>query len=255
MSARTGRTRGLLVTLAVLAVLAAGAYLAIPRVLDRVGMNLDATALPWGPPCSVQTGTGDDGASVGLSIADAQRATTAVALEALGGEAPDTTGIDPAVLDRLREGPPGDAGPSLTCRAAATDGLDAEELTPSGLTPRAETVRTAMAEVFGEQSLGGFEPGGVDAGHGTDSAHYDGRAIDVFYRPVTEENRREGWLLAHWLVAHAEELAIANVIFDDRIWNMRGSAGGWWPYQSPDPDNEILRHLDHVHVDVQRGGA
>ncbi|MBB5435908.1 hypothetical protein [Nocardiopsis composta] len=234
----------LLVPLALIVLVAGGLVVLAPR------LGLDETALPWGPACSVRT---EDG-SIGLTTEQARTATTAVALQARGEEGPDTSGIDPAALERLAEGPPDDAGPSLTCRVSPASGLQREKLTETGLTPRAQRVLDEMGEVFGEQSLGGYEPGGVDAGHGADSAHYDGRAIDVFYRPVGEENRREGWLLAHWLVAHAEELDVANVIFDDKIWNARGSARGWWDYMSPDPDNEILRHLDHVHVDVQRGG-
>ncbi|WP_078759742.1 hypothetical protein [Marinactinospora thermotolerans] len=237
--------RGLVATLCVVGVVALVAVLGGRWVSDR----LAPTALPWGPACSVETSTG----TVGLTVEEARRATTAVALEARGAEAPATDGIDPLVLERLRSGPPDDAGPSLTCRAQADADLPVEEMTDTGLTPRAERVRTAMAEVFGEQSLGGFQPGGVDSGHGADSAHYDGRAIDIFYRPVDEENRRAGWLLAHWLVAHAEELDLAVIIFDDRIWSTRFSVAGWRDYDSPDPTNEILRHLDHVHVDVQRG--
>ncbi|GAB3441175.1 hypothetical protein GCM10027570_07210 [Streptomonospora sediminis] len=234
--------------LAILALCATGVAAAGPWLLERAG--LDRTALPWAAPCSVRTAEG----TVMLSLEEARLATTAVALRARGAEAPDTSGIDQAVLDRLRDGPPDDAGPSLTCRAATSDGLERQELTETGLTPRAQAVLDAMGEVFGEQSLGGYEPGGFSTGHGEDSAHYDGRAIDIFYRPVTEEHRREGWILAHWLVAHAEELHVANVIFDDEIWNARGSRGGWWPYVAPEPANEILRHLDHVHVDVHQGG-
>ncbi len=231
----------------VLSLVVAGLVWVAPRLLEQAG--LDRTALPWTAPCSVRVGA----ESVPLSQDEAKLATTAVALEARGEDPPETRDIDPAVLDRLREGPPDDAGPSLTCRASPAGGLAEEEMTASGLTPRAENVRAAMVEVFGEQSLGGFAPGGIDEGHGEDSAHYEGRAVDVFYRPVNEENRRAGWLLAHWLVAHAEDLRIAVVIFDDRIWSVRGSMAGWRDYNSPDPDNEILRHLDHVHVDVQRG--
>jgi hypothetical protein len=43
------------------------------------------------------------------------------------------------------------------------------------------------------------------------------------------------------------------VIFDDRVWSARSSRGLWWDYDAPAPGNEILRHLDHVHVDVLRG--
>ncbi|WP_067971483.1 hypothetical protein [Nocardiopsis trehalosi] len=249
MSARTRRIRRWAVIPAVLAFVVAGTALVVPRLLEHVGTNAGASALPWGPPCSVA----DSGEFIGLTRAEARAATTAVLAERYGGEVPDTSGIDPAVLERLREGPPDDAGPSLSCRASLTDGLDGEEATETGLTPRAERVRREIAHFVGDERLGGYEPGGVTTGHGEDSAHYDGRAIDVFYRPVDEANRREGWLLAHWLVAHAERLHVANVIFDDRIWNVRGSQGGWWPYESPDPENEILRHLDHVHVDVQPG--
>lgn len=128
-------------------------------------------------------------------------------------------------------------------------------MTATGLTPRAEQLLEAMTEVFGEQSLGGFAPGGVDRGHGADSTHYDGRAIDIFFRPVTEENRREGWILAHWLVAHAEDLNIQYVIFDDMFWSAHLPRGQWHDYDAPDPGNEILRHLDHVHVDVLGGNA
>lgn len=250
---RARRGGGLLVGLVVVAALLAGAVFGGRWLMDRAG--LDPSALPWGPACTVQTAEG----AVGLSRDQAQRATTAVAQGGESGEdgaraaVPDTDDIDAAVLERLARGPVRDAGPSLTCRASPAQDLDAQEMTSSGLTPRAERLREAVERVFPDPSLGGFALGGVDQGHGQDSTHYEGRAIDVFYRPVTEENRREGWLLAHWLVAHAEEFHVSVVIFDDRIWSVRFSQAGWREYRSPDPDNEILRHLDHVHVDVQRG--
>lgn len=214
------------------------------------GLRSGSVPLPGLAECTVQTSEEE----VGLSREEAQLATTAVALQTRGLTAPDTSGIDAAVLQRLAEGPPDDAGPSLTCRGTDTDGLQEEQLTASGLTPRAQRLREAMAEVFGEQSLGGFAPGGVDQGHGADSTHYDGRAIDVFFRPVSEENRRQGWILAQWLVAHAGTYNVQYVIFDDQFWSAHLSRGQWHPYDAPDPENEILRHLDHVHVDVLRGG-
>ncbi|MUL44252.1 hypothetical protein FZ103_24340 [Streptomonospora sp. PA3] len=247
---RTPTTRGrrALVILAVLVLCGSGLAAAGPWLLARAG--IDRTALPWADPCSVRTAEG----TVLLTVEEARLATTAAALRARGAEAPDTSGIDPAVLDRLLHGPPDEPGPSLTCRATDPDALAEQDLTETGLTPRAQAVLDSVNEVFGPVSVGGYEPGGISTGHGEDSAHYDGRAIDFFYRPISEENRREGWLLAHWLVAHAEKLHVANVIFDDEIWNARGSRGGWWPYVADDPDNAIMRHLDHVHVDVQEGG-
>ena len=72
----------------------------------------------------------------------------------------------------------------------------------------AEAVRREVDSVFGPQSLGGFAPGGVRDGHMPGSTHYDGRAVDIFFRPVTEASRTRGWAVASYLVAQAERLAI-----------------------------------------------
>lgn len=241
-----GRRRSLrpLLGLLLLGMLASALLFLGPGLLG--GLRAGDDWLGRGPECTVRTSDGE----VGLTRDEAKRATTAVALRARGAEAPDTSGIDPGVLQRLADGPPGDAGASLACRGSAARDLPEQQLGATGLTPRAERLREAMTEVFGNQSLGGFAPGGIDQGHGAESAHYDGRAIDVFFRPVTEQNRRAGWVLAHWLVAHAEDLDVQYVIFDDRFWSVHSSRGQWQDYDAPEPGNEILRHLDHVHVDV-----
>ncbi len=126
-----------------------------------------------------------------------------------------------------------------------------------GLTPRAETVRADIVAAFGEQSLGGFAPGGVRDGHMSGSAHYDGRAVDVFFRPVAPANRRRGWALAHYLVANADRLQLATVIFDGRIWSSGArSEQGWRRYDPPSSSagsRVVLEHRDHVHVDVTQG--
>ena len=233
----------------VFVLLASALVLLAPGLLS--GLRGAGGSLVWNPECVVETPDG----KVGLTREEAQRATTAVALLARGVQPPDTSGIDAAALEQLAAGPSDDAGPSLSCRGSAASGLGEEPLTATGLTPRAERLRAAMTEVFGPQSLGGFAPGGVGQGHGVDSTHYDGRAVDVFFRPVTEENRRAGWVLAHWLVAHAGALDIQYVIFDDRFWSVHSSRGQWQEYRAPEPRNEILRHLDHVHVDVLAGGS
>ena len=62
--------------------------------------------------------------------------------------------------------------------------------TTTGLVARAAVVRRDLETRFGALSLGGFEPGGVSSGHMEGSAHYEGRAIDVFVRPVTDENKQ-----------------------------------------------------------------
>ena len=125
-----------------------------------------------------------------------------------------------------------------------------------GLTDRARRVRDELTAALGEQQTGGYAPGGVDSGHVAGSAHYDGRAVDVFFRPYEDPERtRAGWVAAQWLVAHADRLGVATVIYDDRIWTARRSTEGWREYRHPSGDtvDPVLRHLDHVHVDVVRG--
>ena len=42
------------------------------------------------------------------------------------------------------------------------------------------------------------------------SAHYEGRAIDIFFRPINAENRKRGWAIASYLVAHADRLSTST---------------------------------------------
>ena len=131
-----------------------------------------------------------------------------------------------------------------------------EQLGANGLTKRADTVRRDLSSTFGRLSTGGYRPGGISTGHMEGSAHYEGRAVDVFARPVSAANKRRGWAWAQYLVAHADRYRIQTVIFDDRIWTAgRRSEDGWRPYTPPQrAGNPVtLRHLDHVHVDVVEG--
>ena len=146
----------------------------------------------------------------------------------------------------------GNSRGAFHCEVPSSADPASTDLGPSGLTPRAEAVRREVEAVFGPQSLGGFAPGGVRDGHMPGSTHYDGRAVDIFFRPVTETSRTRGWAVASYLVAQAERLEIQTVIFDDRIWTARRSDDGWRDYDEPDGpgDPDILAHRDHVHVDV-----
>jgi hypothetical protein len=125
-------------------------------------------------------------------------------------------------------------------------------LTDSGLTERAEAVRQEALGVFGDLQLGGFQPGGVSDGHMSGSTHYEGRAIDIFLRPISGPNNLRGWAMAQYFVAQADRLDVQTVIFDDRIWTARRSDQGWRDYDPPasSGDQAILEHRDHVHVDV-----
>ncbi len=127
-----------------------------------------------------------------------------------------------------------------------------DTLSGAGLTSRAEAVRSDVRQAFGGLPEGGFQPGGVTTGHMVGSAHYEGRAVDYFFRPINARNSIKGWALAQYLVANADRLDVETVIYDDRIWTKRRSGAGWRDDDVPPRggDQAILEHRDHVHVDV-----
>jgi len=164
---------------------------------------------------------------------------------------PEEAASSAAVALALRGYVPG----ALACTGELAT-VERQAMLPMGLTPRAKQVWDAVTAIFGTLPGGGFMPGGVRTGHMAGSAHYEGRAIDFLYRPISAKSIRHGWVLAQWLEAHATELQIAHVIFDAHVWEPGPWANrGWQPYVDPEgpTTNPTLLHEDHVHVDVQRG--
>jgi hypothetical protein len=150
----------------------------------------------------------------------------------------------------------GNSPAKFSCVVDAPTSLASESVDKDGLTPRADRVRADLHKAFGDLSLGGYDAHGVSSGHMKGSAHYEGRAIDIFVRPISRDNRRTGWAIAAYLVAHAARLDIAHVIFDKMIWTAgHRSTAGWRDYDPGNGpgDRAVLEHRDHVHVDVQAG--
>lgn len=149
----------------------------------------------------------------------------------------------------------GRAPHAFTCRNGGSSVEDSDTLDTAGLTPRAVRLRRALDAAFGSQRVGGFAPGGVSTGHIPGSAHYEGRALDVFFRPPNRANRITGWAVSQYAVAQAERFAIDTVIYDDWIWTARRAGEGWRPYEIDTTGRSkrvaaILEHRDHVHIDV-----
>jgi hypothetical protein len=219
--------------------------------------------------CWVPAGTGN----VSLLGEEAKALTTRAAELGAGRDVPGdrvaarlvpavlatSAGVDEATAAEVAAGLAGVRRESRLICAWPRGGVEPQEPGPSGLIPRARRLRAAWTEVFGPLTAGGFARGGVSSGHVDGSAHYEGRALDVFFRPLGDaEQRRRGWVFAQWLVAHAADHHVLSVIFDDHIWTSWAAGFGWRDYVHPgasfaDRGNAILRHKDHVHVAVESG--
>jgi hypothetical protein len=233
--------------------------LAVVGVLVVAVVAVAVVRLSGAPDCTVKA----HGRTVDLDQREAERAANAVASVVRRGDdaaaartavaaAVSTSSADTRVVaDALS----GRVPAALSCRHGGSSTSESDRLDRRGLTGRAEAVRRDVVAAFGPLQLGGFAPGGVHTGHMPGSAHYEGRAIDVFFRPVNPRNKQHGWALAQYLVARAARLSLDTVIFDDMIWTTRRADEGWRTYRVDTAGmtpavRRVLEHRDHVHVDV-----
>ena len=98
--------------------------------------------------------------------------------------------------------------------------------------------------------------GGVGARpSGYVSDHPIGLAVD-FMIPAwnSRAGNARGWEVAHWLQAHANQLHVKYLIFDNRSWRAYSPSGGWRPYRypGPNPGGATQRHENHVHASFYR---
>ena len=148
-------------------------------------------------------------------------------------------------------------GRPFNCVVRHTADDETDRLDDAGLTTRAAGVRQDLEAAFGDLSLGGFAPGGVRDGHMKGSAHYEGRALDVFVRPIGEGQPRQG-LGDGALPGRAgrtarhrpRHLRRADLV---RRPPLRGRLARLRPGQhrrQGEGTVAVLEHRDHVHVDV-----
>ncbi|MEV6109533.1 heavy metal transporter [Streptomyces sp. NPDC051940] len=119
--------------------------------------------------------------------------------------------------------------PAAALLAAALTGREQAALTcttgpDSQLAGDPADVRERLAREFGRKLLAAEQ----DAGGGGRSAQAaTGGLVTVAPGRSAEDAPRRGWELAHWAVAHATELGLAEVAFGDRVWSADDSGKGW----------------------------
>ena len=107
----------------------------------------------------------------------------------------------------------------------------------SHLTSNARSVYRAVCAAFGHtvSAFGGYRAG--DPGD-----HGSGRAVDIMV------SGDPGLAIARYVQAHARELHVKYVIYQQRIW-LAGHATSQWRLME-DRGSRTQNHYDHVHVSV-----
>lgn len=107
----------------------------------------------------------------------------------------------------------------------------------ANLTSNARAVYRTVCAAYGSSvsSFGGYRAG--DSGD-----HGSGRAVDIM---VSGE---PGWDIAHYVQAHARELDVTYVIYQQKIW-LAGNPTSQWKAME-DRGSTTANHYDHVHVSV-----
>lgn len=225
---------------------------------DSLGLFQQRPSQGWGTPDQVQDPVYSAGAFYDqlVTIGDYRNMEITDAAQAVQRSAfPDAYADHEEDARVLASALSGYSEAALHCTFAA-DAYEQQEIGEDGLTPRARAALDEVTGTFDGLTVGGFDPDGVSSGHIEGSAHYDGRAVDFFFRPHDDPaSDRAGWTVAHWLTVHADRLGVATLIYDEMIWTARRSDEGWRPYTHPSGDttDPTLRHLDHIHLDVARG--
>jgi hypothetical protein len=133
-----------------------------------------------------------------------------------------------------QEDPATPSGPSGTAGVSYVPCPDGSG-TESGLTPSAVRLFRAVCNAFPALST----YGGYDA-HGE---HSSGKAIDFMV-----SDPALGQAVADWARAHASELDLYDILWQQHIWTPVRASEGW--RSMPDRGSATANHYDHVHISV-----
>lgn len=108
----------------------------------------------------------------------------------------------------------GDSAAVLTCSLTSTGGATTQKAGRDGLTARADAVKSALVYAFTYGTVGQYAAAGT--------------AFDVTPGAVQGRTATEwGWAYAQWAVAHADNLAISQVVYGGKVWSITNGSAGW----------------------------
>lgn len=142
--------------------------------------------------------------------------------------------------------------------ASALSGIQA--VAPVGLTtppsstydlgpvqPQLADLVNVLGPKFGITAVGGYRKSAADP-----AGHPAGLAAD-FMVPTTPAGKAQGDALAAYAVAHAAELKVDYVLWQQQIWSAGRAAEGWRPMK--DRGSATANHVDHVHINALPDGT
>ena len=164
----------------------------------------------------------DDTAGAAAGVVRTSRALARAAYQA---QQPETT----STSTRTQAGRVSRSAPRGSCSIS-------QSIVPH-LTSNARAVYEAVCAAFGGSvsSFGGYRAG--DSGD-----HGSGRALDIMV------SGDPGWEIARYVQAHARELGVTYVIYQQKIWLVGKPTSSWRAME--DRGSRTANHYDHVHVSV-----
>jgi uncharacterized protein YraI len=200
----------------------------VPRIVGRLWVTTNAIVRSGPSAGAGGTGSLSAGARVGVTGVTRSGWTQVVT----GGR---PGWVRSAYLSRTK------LSPSSSAASAASVATGAPcPISPSveaHLTSNARSVYRAVCAAFraSVSSFGGYRPG--DSGD-----HGSGRAVDIMV------SGDPGWAIARYVQAHARELHVTYVIYQQHIW-LAGHPTSEWTLME-DRGSRTANHYDHVHVSV-----
>ena len=104
------------------------------------------------------------------------------------------------------------------------------------------TVANTLGQRFGIATVGGYRSGDTDP-----VGHTAGLALDFMIDDIPH-GADTGTALARYIKTHADQIGVAYVIWQQRIWSVQRADEGWRVMS--DRGNPTDNHMDHVHLSL-----
>lgn len=139
------------------------------------------------------------------------------------------------------------AGSTTTAQQAATSS-SVYELGP--VQPQTAVVANTIGPMFGIATVGGWRDPATEVYD--PNGHPAGLALDFMISDIPD-GVATGDRLADYLIAHAAELGVSYIIWQQRIWTASRAAEGWQLME--DRGSRTQNHMDHVHLSLTGDGS